>query len=92
MFSDLRASEVQLLELQREREATKTVYDSMLAKLMQTGLQQTLNFAQFRILLDATVPKAPETTAGVYLAWWGDLWACSRSLCRIRGSYYRAAL
>jgi succinoglycan biosynthesis transport protein ExoP len=55
--SDLRASEVQLLELQREREATKTVYDAMLAKLMQTGLQQTLNFARFRILLDATVPK-----------------------------------
>jgi polysaccharide biosynthesis transport protein len=57
---DLRASEVQLLEFQREREATKTLYDTMLAKGMQANLQQTLNFAQFKILLDATIPKRPK--------------------------------
>jgi succinoglycan biosynthesis transport protein ExoP len=68
---ELRTSEVQLLELKREREATKTLYESMLSKVMQANLQQTLNFAQFRILLDATVPKRPKRPPALF--WAGGL-------------------
>ena len=64
----LKASETQLTELQREREATKTLYDSMLAKVMQANLQQTLNFAQFRIYVEATVPKHPKRPVALF---WG---------------------
>ena len=63
--SGSRNSEVQLLDLQREKEATKTLYNSMVGKLMQTNLQQTMNFAQFRILLDATAPKYPKLPAAL---------------------------
>ena len=62
----LRASEVQLRELQREREAIKTLYNSILAKVMQANIQQTLNFAQFKILLDATVPNRPKLPPALF--------------------------
>ncbi len=54
-----RISEVELHELQREREAIRTLYDSMLSKLMQAP-QQALALAEFTFLLDATVPNKPK--------------------------------
>jgi succinoglycan biosynthesis transport protein ExoP len=66
-ISGSRNSETELLDLQREKDATKTLYDSMVSKLMQTNLQQTMDFAQFRILLDATTPKSPKLPAALIL-------------------------
>lgn len=65
---DLRGSEVQLLELQRERDAARTLYDATLARLMQANVQQTLNFGQFKILLDATLPRNPKWPAWLFWA------------------------
>jgi polysaccharide biosynthesis transport protein len=53
---ELRAAEVKLRELQREREAIKTLYDSMLARLNKTAPQQSFGFSDFKPLMDAAVP------------------------------------
>jgi len=58
--SELRAAEVQLHELQREREAIKTLYDSTLARLTQTAPQQTLSLSEFKVLIDAAIPEHPK--------------------------------
>jgi capsular exopolysaccharide synthesis family protein len=57
---ELRAAEVKLRELQREREAVKTLYDSMLARLNKTAPQQTFGFSDFKPLIDAAVPDKPK--------------------------------
>jgi uncharacterized protein involved in exopolysaccharide biosynthesis/Mrp family chromosome partitioning ATPase len=54
---ELRAAEVKLRELQREREAIKTLYDSMLARLNKTAPQQSFGFSDFKPLIDAAVPE-----------------------------------
>ncbi|MEJ2228878.1 MAG: AAA family ATPase [Alphaproteobacteria bacterium] len=56
---DMRTTETQILELQQERSATKTLFDSMLERVTQTNLQRALNFAQFKVLLNATLPTRP---------------------------------
>ena len=58
--NDVRASEVPLRELQRERDATKTLYEANLLRLTQTAPQQTRSLSEFKILLDAGVPEAPK--------------------------------
>jgi uncharacterized protein involved in exopolysaccharide biosynthesis/Mrp family chromosome partitioning ATPase len=54
---ELRTAEVKLRELQREREAIKTLYDSMLARLNKTAPQQSFGFSDFKPLIDAAVPE-----------------------------------
>jgi polysaccharide biosynthesis transport protein len=53
---DLRAAEVKLREFQRDREAVKTLYDTMLARLTKTAPQQTFGFADFKPLVEAVAP------------------------------------
>jgi len=69
----LRAAEVQLRELLRERAAIKTLYDSALTKLMQTAPHQVANFSEFRLLLDAAVPSRPKIDP--LLIWIGGCFA-----------------
>lgn len=58
--SGLREAEVQLREFQREREAVKVLYDSMLARLTQAAPRQALSYSEFKVLLDAAVPERPK--------------------------------
>ncbi len=51
---------VQLRELQREREAIKTLYESMLNKAGQIAAQQKMATSEFRVLLDAAAPEQPK--------------------------------
>ena len=58
--NELGGAEVHLRELQRERDAMKTLYDSTLARLTQTAPQQTLALSDFKVLIDAAVPTRPK--------------------------------
>lgn len=58
--NDVRESEVPLRELQRERDATKTLYDASLLRLTQTAPQQARSLSEFKLLLDASVPEHPK--------------------------------
>jgi len=58
--NDVRASEVPLRELQRERDATKTLYEASLLRLTQAAPQQARSLSEFKVLLDASVPEAPK--------------------------------
>jgi Mrp family chromosome partitioning ATPase/capsular polysaccharide biosynthesis protein len=48
---------VQLRELQREREAIKTLYEGMLGKVGQITAQQKIAESEFRVLVDAVTPE-----------------------------------
>jgi polysaccharide biosynthesis transport protein len=59
-LQDLQGAEAQLRELQAEREAIKTLYESMLTRVMQNPSHQGSNFSEFKLLLDAAVPDRPK--------------------------------
>ncbi len=68
-LQQIRGSEVQLRELQRERGAVKTLYEIMLTKLTQTAPQQTLAISEFKVLMDAVPPDRPKVNP--LLIWFG---------------------
>lgn len=52
---------VRLRELQREAEASRTLYESFLTRFRQTSEQQTLQEADARIISGATAPARPSS-------------------------------
>ncbi len=54
-----RRGEVQLRQLEREAQASRTLYESFLARLQETSQQESLLVADARILSPAEVPGGP---------------------------------
>jgi polysaccharide biosynthesis transport protein len=79
-IQDLQSSEVEFRELKRERDATKTLYDTMLTKLAQTAPQQKLASSEFQVILDAAVPEHPKTPPAL-------IWIIGTLMGLIGGAY-----
>lgn len=58
-----RRGEVALRQLEREAQASRTLYETFLARLQETSQQESLQVADARILSSAEVPGAPLGTA-----------------------------
>jgi polysaccharide biosynthesis transport protein len=52
-------AQVRLRELQREADASRTVYESFLARLKETSAQESLEMPESRVVSTAAVPLAP---------------------------------
>jgi len=53
------AALIELRELQREADATRTIYEAMLARAKETGAQEDLATASARIIAPAVTPDTP---------------------------------
>ncbi|MCQ8783626.1 GumC family protein [Mangrovibrevibacter kandeliae] len=74
-IDDLKAKQVEtsgafvrLRELERERDASRSVYEAFLLRARETGEQESLNTANIRIISDATQPLKPSSLSRKVIA------------------------